>query len=419
VNEIYRDRMFYRFALYGFLKNLKFYEPFIILYFLSIGLSYAMIGVLISIRMMSTTVLELPTGIYADSFGRKRSMVMSFLSYIMSFALFFIFRDFYIFAMAMILYALGDAFRTGTHKAMIMEYLQINSMQGKKVEYYGHTRAASQFGSAVNSLIAAAIVFHTGNYAIIFLIAIIPYGIDILNVGTYPAELDGMHNRNRTGMGKQMRGTLKAFAGMLRNRNALRGMANSSLFDGSFEVSKNYLQPILKSFAISLPVMLFLTGKERTAVVVGITYFFIYLLTSLASKNSYKLIKRTGNLSLAINATLAGGILITSMTGIFLLAMERTGINFIIMVLISLFIALYLLKNVRRPMNVSYISNRISSETMASGLSIESLMKTLVAAILAPLIGYTADLYGVGIALVVLGVMMAALYPVASVRQVA
>jgi len=89
------------------------------------------------------------------------------------------------------------------------------------------------------------------------------------------------------------------------------------------------------------------------------------------------------------------------------------------MVLISLFIALYLLKNVRRPMNVSYISNRISSETMASGLSIESLMKTLVAAILAPLIGYTADLYGVGIALVVLGVMMAALYPVASVRQVA
>ncbi|MEA2055004.1 MAG: MFS transporter [Candidatus Thermoplasmatota archaeon] len=412
--DIYHERMFYRFALYGFLKNLKFYEPFIILYFLSVGLSYAMIGALVSIHMISTTLLELPTGIYADAFGRKKSMLMSFSSYITSFIIFFFFRDFYVFATTMVLYALGDAFRIGTHKAMILEYLRINDMKDKKVEYYGHTRAASQFGSAVNSLTAAAIVFYTGDYAIIFLVAIIPYMIDILNVGTYPTELDG--ERKKGMMRGQLYDTLKAFAGMFRNRNAMKGILNSSFSDGSFEVSKNYLQPIVKSFALSMPVFLFLTGEERTAIVIGMVYFFIYVLTSLASKNSHKIMGKIGKLPLAINVTFIGSSLIILMTGVFLIGTKQTGINYLILLSIVLFLLLYLFKNLRRPMNVSYISDQISHRTMASGLSAESLMKALIAGILAPLIGYAADLYGVGIALAILGLLAVSFYPIAHVE---
>ena len=414
MTDIYHDRMFYRFALYGFLKNLKFYEPFIILYFLSVGITYAMIGVLVSVRMLSTTILELPTGICADAFGRRKSMVMSFLSYIASFSLFFVFRDFYIFAVAMVLYALGDAFRTGTHKAMILEYLRINGMQDRKVEYYGHTRAASQSGSAINAIIAAAIVFYTGNYALIFLVAMIPYAVDILNVGTYPPELDGISKRNK-GMGRQLRDTVTAFAGIFRNIKALKGIINSSIFDGSFEVSSNYLQPILKSFAVSLPLFLFMSGAERTAAAVGATYFFIYVLTALASKNSDKVVKKIGKLPLAINATFAGGAFIILAAGIFTLAGKQKN-SAIVLVSIALFVALYFIKNIRRPMNVGYISEQISHRTMASGLSAESLIKTLVAAALAPLVGWLADLYGIGVALAVLGALVMAFYPAARVK---
>jgi len=413
VEGTYREPMFYRFALYGFLKNLKFYEPFIILYFLSAGLSYSMIGVLISIRMLSTTMLELPTGIYADSFGRRKSMVMSFVSYISSFIIFFFFRNFYAFGIAMVLYALGDAFRTGTHKAMILEYLRIKGMESRKVDYYGHTRAASKLGSAVNAILAGTIVFYTGNYALIFLVAIIPYLIDIINVGTYPPELDGIE-RGDSNMKSQLSETIKKFIGMFKNRDALRGIINSSLFDGSFEVSSNYLQPILKSFAISLPIMLFLTGRERVAVVVGIVYFFIYMLTSFASSNAKKVMDKIGNLPSAINATFIGGALIILLSGIFITIKERY--DYLLLLAIILFVALYVLKNIRRPMNIGYISEQISHRTMASGLSVESLMKTFVAALLAPPIGWVADVYGVGVALAVLGVVIASLYWIAKVR---
>ena len=66
----------------------------------------------------------------------------------------------------MILFAFGEAFRTGTHKALILEYLKLNDMQHLKVEYYGRTRSASQLGSALNALIAAALVFYSGQLSL-------------------------------------------------------------------------------------------------------------------------------------------------------------------------------------------------------------------------------------------------------------
>ena len=79
------DRMFPRFALYGFLKNLRFFDPFIILIFREAGMSYLQIGFLYAIRDIATNILEIPTGVFADSFGRRKSMLMAFGSYILSF----------------------------------------------------------------------------------------------------------------------------------------------------------------------------------------------------------------------------------------------------------------------------------------------------------------------------------------------
>ncbi|NOQ40234.1 MAG: MFS transporter, partial [Anaerolineales bacterium] len=153
---ITRDRMFYKFSLYGFLKNLRFFDPFILLIFRSYGLSFLQIGVLYSIREVATNILEIPTGVLADSFGRRRSMVAAFLSYIASFLIFYFMKDFLFLALAMVMFAFGEAFRSGTHKALIFEYLSIKGISDLKVAYYGLTRSASQFGSALNALIAAA-----------------------------------------------------------------------------------------------------------------------------------------------------------------------------------------------------------------------------------------------------------------------
>ncbi len=395
-----KDRMFYRFSLYGFLKNLRFFEPFMVLFFRAQGFSFFEIGMLYAIRDLSTNFLEIPTGVYADMFGRRKSMVMAFSSYIVSFAIFYLFPSFGFYALAMIFFAFGEAFRSGTHKALILEYLRLNDMEDVKVEYYGHTRSASQLGSAVSSLIAAALVFYAGDYHYIFLASIVPYVLDLLNLATYPKELDGEIRKMKHGEWKNhAKSTFKEFFFIFTDLKAMKVLLNSSSFSSFFKVSKEYLQPILKMFALSLPIFIAMDSTRRTSLVVGIVYFVIYLMTSWAARNSYKLSRKFKNLPSAVNITYFIGAILIMITG-FALKVHLQVLSILFLLI------LYVLQNFRRPMNVSLVSERISHRTMASGLSVESQMTTVLMAVFAPLLGALADKLGVGLALAFFGMFM-------------
>ena len=395
-----KDLMFYKFSMYGFLKNLRFFDPFMVLFFRETGLSFFAIGTLYAIRDISTNILEIPTGIYADMFGRRKSMIMAFISYIISFSIFYLFSNYYFYALAMVFFAFGEAFRSGTHKALILEYLRINHMEDVKVDYYGHTRAASQLGSAVSSLIAAALVFYSGSYRYIFIASVIPYVLDLINLSTYPKELDGDLNvMKKSDWKKQMKSTLRDFILIFKNFEAIKVVLNSASFSAFFKVSKEYLQPILKSFALSIPLFLTMDSIKRTSLTVGVVYFAIYLLTSYASRNAAKISGRFKNLPTAVN--------VTYFIGAILIALAGLSMNYRIQTLAVLsLLVLYVLQNFRRPMNVSLVSDKISHKTMASGLSVESQITTVLMAIFAPLMGVVADKIGIGWALAFFGLFM-------------
>ena len=80
------------------------------------------------------------------------------------------------------------------------------------------------------------------------------------------------------------------------------------------------------------------------------------------------------------------------------------------------FLGLYLLQNARRPLLVGYLSNLIPRRTMATGLSVESQLRTLLTAVLAPLIGAIADRLGIGEALLLVALLAAILFPVTRIR---
>ena len=405
------DRMFPRFALYGFLKNLRFFDPFIILIFREAGLSYLQIGFLYAIRDVATNILELPTGVFADAFGRRKSMLMAFGAYIISFLIFYFFTGFSLFALAMVLFAFGEAFRSGTHKALILEYLKLNNMEHLKVEYYGRTRSFSQFGSSLNALIAAALVYYRGDYRFMFLAATIPYVLDFINLRSYPSELDGeLQQFSKETIGAQIGATMKSFWGMFTNWHSLRAILNSSGFTGLFKASKDYLQPILESFALMLPIFLVLEDKSRTALIIGLVYFVIYIFTSFASRSSARFSKRFSTLGRAINLTFLIGVGLLFAVGLALRVNETW-------LAILAFLLFYVLQNLRRPMNVSFISDQISNRVMASGLSVESQFTTLLTAIFAPVLGLLADNFGIGTALMILSAGVLLLFIIVRVDE--
>ena len=408
--EIPRDRMYLKFRLYGFLKNLRFFDPFIILFFIDAGLSFLSIGLLYAIREIFTNIFELPSGFLADSFGRRKAMLVSFSSYLASFVIFFMFQDFWMFALAMVFFASGEAFRSGTHKAMILDYLKRRKIEKLKVEYYGRTRSASQLGSALSALIAIGLVFYFGEYRYIFLAAIVPYIFALFLMASYPRYLDGDITKNRSNLKESFSETWKSFTGIFKNRNSLRGILNSSIFGGVFKASKEYLQPVLEAMAITLPVLLFMADQERVAVVVGLVYFGLFLLSAITSRSAGRFASRYKNLARPINTTfIIGGILVL---------MAGLSVHYLwYFIAILAFIGLYVMQNIRKPLNVGYISDTIDSKVMATGLSVEAQIVTIITAIFAPLIGWMADSYGIGTALIVIGIIYLALFPLAAVRK--
>jgi len=410
---IKKDLQLFKFSAYGFLKNLRFFDAFIFLYFLQQDLSFLEIGTLISIREISIMILEIPTGILADSFGRRSSMIFSFLSYIVSFVIFFFLSKFEYYAIAMILFGLGEAFRTGTHKAMILAYLELNSITDQKVEYYGFTRSWSQMGSALAALIAGAIVIYSGNYKYIFLGSIIPYFLALFLMIAYPKNLDGELKKDPkvSCISKVfifLKKTSIEFYLEFKKPQLRKAIINSALFDGLFKTVKDYIQPILQSFAITAPVLLFVKN-ERDVIIISIVYFVLFLLTSFSSRKTQKIGNYFGSLTTAINSSFLFGLTLIVLTGIFFVF----GIK---LAAIFCFILFYMFQNARRPLNVGFISEKLSSKVMASGLSLESQMKTIFVAILSPLMGFLADVLGIGLAIVILSCLTLLVFPFIKVR---
>lgn len=410
-DRYHTNLQYYKFCLYGFLKNLKFFEPFLLLFFVEKGLTFFQIGVLYAVREIATNVLEIPTGVAADSLGRRRTMIWSFIFYLLSFAVFFFTASYLLFIPAMMLFACGEACRTGTHKAMIFEYLQINGWDDQKVHYYGNTRSWAQFGSAVSALLAAAIVFYSGSYAYIFLYSCLPYLLDLLLMLSYPKELDGAKPHFPGAMVKQtILAIIKDFLHSLKDSYSITAITNLSVFSAFHRASKDYLQPILAAFALSLPIFMSCDDRQRSALVIGIAYFIIFILTSLAARRAGRSAGRFDHISAPLNITLAIGFGMGILIGLF----YNLQITFLSIVL---FVGIYIVQNLRKPMGIAYICDMTKQDILATTLSAESQVTTLFTAIMALFIGLCADHFGIGTALIILSVTLLSFFPLYRAKE--
>lgn len=378
--------MLFRFSLYGFLKNQRYYDPFLILVFLEKGLSFFQIGILIGFREVCTNLFEIPSGAIADLYGRRRAMIFSFCAYIASFATFALSESFAILFIAMFFFGLGDAFRTGTHKAMIFDWLNMQGRSDEKTKIYGYTRSWSQMGSAVSVLIAGALVFYRGNFTDVFWFSIIPYLLNIINFLGYPVRLDG---------NRQNKFSLRSVADMLGSalkqsvqfpplrRLVFEGMG----FEGMYKASKDYLQPILKQTAIALPLLVLMDESKRAALLVGGVYFVLYFLSSFASRNSHRISDWRGGDE--------GAAQVMWWIDLVLFALLIPALWFRwYPAIIALFVGLAILQNFWRPGLISRFNAQSTPSMSATILSVEAQSKSLATIILAPLLGWLVDTVG-------------------------
>lgn len=334
-------------------------------------------------------MLEIPSGAVADTSGRRRAMMVSFISYIISFLIFSFTANFIFFAAGMLFFASGEAFRSGTHKSMIMEYLDLEGRSDEQVQFYGKTRSASRLGSALSAILSALIVYFAGNYSSVFLVTIIPYSMDLGLMFTYPARLDGALSSTKISWARIWHKLKQTFQAVQHSKNLRRIITNASVYDSLFKIGKDYLQPIIRTQAAALPILFFIDDQtSRTALLIGIVYFFIYLNSFISSRNSSRLMTKVGEMDRALN-------LIAVFTGV-MYAIAGTFLHFNFEFLtIGVFLTFYTLYNFRKPMVVGYVSQHTDRDQRATVLSGHSQLRSISGMIIAPLFGLLADKVGI------------------------
>lgn len=392
-----KDLQYYKFCLYGFLKNLKFFEPFLMLFFLDKGISFLQIGTLYAIREISINIIEIPSGVLADMLGRKKTMMTSFIAYIVSFVVFYYSTNYIWLAIAMLLFSLGDAMRTGTHKAMIFDYLKLNGWMSEKITYYGHTRSWSQIGSSISSIIAAIIVVFTGNYKIVFLFSTVPYIINLFLIWSYPLTLNGPINKlNNISVWHKFKLVYVDTVTSFKNKALWVTLINLSIYQGYFKTIKDYLQPIIVLAVGSSIVLSNISMEKRTAINIGVIYFVIYVVSSFTSRYSNKAVKWLKSPQKVINYTLILGLLAGIFSGV--LVSNNSYVT-----AITIFILIFIIQNLRKPIGTSMVANKVKSEVLATGLSVQSQVDSIFASIFAIVTGFLIDIYGLGEALFYVG----------------
>jgi len=394
-----RDVQYYKFCAYGFLKNLKFFEPFLLLFFLEKGITFLQIGTLYAVREALINLFEIPSGIVADSVGRRRVMALSLLSYIISFVIFFFSQSYLVLLGAMLFYATGDAFRTGTHKAIIFTYLKENNMLKLKALYYGHTRSWSQLGSAFSALIAAFLVFWQGSYAPIFLFTIIPYLLDLMLILSYPRSFDLFTPNVDKSMREIFVEVFTSFIKSFKNLTLIKAIGNQAVYSGYYKAVKDYIQPMIKTLALSLPFFIYAEGQKRTAVTTGIVYFIIFFLTSFASKYSHSISSRFSSTQKALNRYLYIGIFFGLVSAV-LYYLEFPVLA------VTAFFMIYFVENLRKPIGIDYVTSLMDEVALASSLSVESQAETAFAVVFSLLIGTFTTLFSLPIALFLVTILL-------------
>ncbi|MEK6839962.1 MAG: MFS transporter, partial [Nanoarchaeota archaeon] len=159
--------------------NMFFFFPtFHALYFRSLGFSFFQIGLFWAIENIASLLFEVPTGAFADLYGRKRSVILGYLLQSVATLLILFSVDFYVLGMIHALWGIGSAFQIGAIEAWVVDLLQKKN-PSLLTYYFTHHRVMRGIGLTISGFLGAIFVNYSG-LGVIWIFASIAYTVAAL-----------------------------------------------------------------------------------------------------------------------------------------------------------------------------------------------------------------------------------------------
>lgn len=128
-----------------------------VLFLLSQGLDLLQVNLVNLAFMTGNFLFEIPTGAYADYFGRKKSVIISNIFIVTAFVTYFFSSSITMFILAEILAALAYTFESGALDAWLVDSLEQKNYAGKVDYIFSHAGIVGQVAALLGGLVGAYI----------------------------------------------------------------------------------------------------------------------------------------------------------------------------------------------------------------------------------------------------------------------
>jgi len=152
-------RLLWPFYVHRFLGGVATVSlPFIVIYYQSRGYSFAQISILWVAMAVANILFEVPTGIVADVFGRRISVVLGYLLESVPWLLIPFTRSYAELMVVCIVIAIGQTLVSGAFEAWVYDELKQRKREGLIGEFYAKHRFFGSIGLIIGPLMGAWIV---------------------------------------------------------------------------------------------------------------------------------------------------------------------------------------------------------------------------------------------------------------------
>ncbi|HLO02375.1 MAG TPA: MFS transporter [Symbiobacteriaceae bacterium] len=348
--------------LFRIVMALQFWMPISVIYLQSRGLTLTQIGLLESVGGLTIMLAEVPTGAVADLFGRRVSLTLGMLIMTLGLGLYAIADSFWLVAFSYIPWMIGYTLTSGADSALLYDSMKAIGEEQRYATIEGRNNTWEQGASAVAVASGGWLAIKFGLSIPIWLtLAVTALGA-VLCLGLVEAPVQRTGKRS-SGVAGQVR---VAVSILFKQRILFLLMLFSALTAGmAFILKQSFFQVYAK--AIDLPITLF-----------GVLSFTMVLAGMAGSAFSGRLRTSGRRLGLLVPACLMG----VAFLGLGI-ARNLTGI--------SLLLIIPFLSSLLRPALLAAINQGVESEVRATVLSVNSLLWSVVLAVVSPVAGWLAD----------------------------
>ncbi|MCK8060714.1 MULTISPECIES: MFS transporter [unclassified Fusibacter] len=348
--------------IYTFVSSVAVTDAIWMLFLAYRGMSLLEIGILESIFHISSLLMEIPTGIVADRFGRKTSRVMGRVLALVGTALMLSSHSFWMFAVAFVFSSLSYNMESGAGDALVYDTLVEIGESNRYMKIKGIIELCFQTAKTSSLIIGGWIA--TFNYELGYGISILINVLAIISALSFKEPTVHQTDQKKV----SMLGHIKGSIGVIRDNAQILDYV---VFIESFSLFHTTLFFYFQNF---------LKGKGFSETWIGVTLASASLLSILFSTRAHWFEEKFGRYRIIRTSAVATLI---ALAGIAFLPME-----------IAFFIMISCIDGVLFVAFSDYINQLIPSEHRATLLSFQAMVFSLLMILYFPVFGWVASSFG-------------------------